>query len=312
MDVKKVGKAIAFLRKRAGYTQKDLADRIGISDKAVSKWERGLGCPDISLLEDLSKILDVSILELLKGEKIDNKRLISNEDIINSMYTQKITTIEKVKNISNFIAIISVIIFVLIVVVTNIKSIYMLNKTYNMHEYSEINIYNEYQEKVELILKNASLRNYLLFILGINCGLRISDILSLNVGDVRGKTHIQIIEKKTGKFKKFPVNSKLKPMIEEFTKGRRYDEPLFMTIFGNRLERVAAYYIVRDACEKAGLETKVGTHTMRKTFGYHHYQKFKDIAMLQKMFNHSSPLITLRYIGIEQDQIEESYSNFIL
>ena len=51
---------------------------------------------------------------------------------------------------------------------------------------------------------------------------------------------------------------------------------------------------------------------MRKTFGYHHYQKFKDVAMLQKIFNHSSPQITLRYIGIEQEQIEESYANFIL
>ena len=166
-------------------------------------------------------------------------------------------------------------------------------------------------KKVENVLAKKK-RDLLFFTIGTNCGLRISDILSLNVGDVRGKTHIQIVEKKTGKFKKFPINSKLKPMFEEFTKGRRGDEPLFTTIFKHRLERVAAYYIVRDACKKAGLQERVGTHTMRKTFGYHHYQKFKDVAMLQKMFNHSSPLITLRYIGIEQDQIEESYSNFIL
>ena len=67
-----------------------------------------------------------------------------------------------------------------------------------------------------------------------------------------------------------------------------------------------------NSCKEAGLQERVGTHTMRKTFGYHHYQKFKDVAMLQKIFNHSSPQITLRYIGIEQDQIDESYSNFIL
>lgn len=94
-------------------------------------------------------------------------------------------------------------------------------------------------------------------------------------------------------------------MFEEFTKGRRADEPLFLTIFKNRLERYAAYYIIRYACEEAGLQEKVGTHTMRKTFGYHHYKKYKDVAMLQKIFNHSSPQITLRYIGIEQDQIDE-------
>ncbi len=166
-------------------------------------------------------------------------------------------------------------------------------------------------KKVEIILSKKK-RDLLFFAIGTNCGLRISDILSLNVKDVRGKTHIQIIEKKTGKFKKIPINSKLKPMFEEFTKGRCGDEPLFTTIFKNRLERVAAYYIIKNACIKAGLEEKIGTHTMRKTFGYHHYKKFKDIVMLQKMFNHSSPVITLRYIGIEQDQIEESYSNFVL
>ena len=167
-------------------------------------------------------------------------------------------------------------------------------------------------KKVEAILKKQGMRNLLFFTIGTNCGLRISDILALNVGDVRGRTHIQIVEKKTGKFKKFPINSKLKPMFEEFTKGRRADEPLFLTVFKNRLERYAAYYIIRYACEEAGLQEKVGTHTMRKTFGYHHYKKYKDVAMLQKIFNHSSPAVTLTYIGIEQEEIDESYNNFIL
>lgn len=165
--------------------------------------------------------------------------------------------------------------------------------------------------RVESILSKNP-RDLLFFTVGTNCGLRISDILSLNVEDVRGKNYIQLTEKKTGKFKKFPINSKLKPMFEEFTKGRQGDEPLFMTKFQNRLGRVTAYYTIRNACEKAKLEEKFGTHTMRKTFGYHHYKKYKDVAMLQKIFNHSSPVVTLRYIGIEQDQIDESYTNFVL
>ena len=78
------------------------------------------------------------------------------------------------------------------------------------------------------------------------------------------------------------------------------------------MDRFGAYYILKTACKAVNLKEKIGTHTMRKTFGYHHYKKFKDIAMLQKIFNHSSPAITLRYIGIEQDQIDESYANFIL
>ena len=154
-------------------------------------------------------------------------------------------------------------------------------------------------KKVEKVLASQSQRNLMLFVLGTNCGLRISDLLSLNVGDVRNKSH-------------FPINDRLKPMIEEFVKGRRNAEPLFLSHWKHRLDRVTAYYLIRDACEKAGLQERIGTHSMRKTFGYHHYQQFKDVVILQKIFNHSSPQITLRYIGIEQDQIDYSYSNFIL
>ena len=166
--------------------------------------------------------------------------------------------------------------------------------------------------KVEKILAKQSKRDLLLFIVGTNSGLRISDILRLNIADVRDKTHIQIIEKKTGKFKKFPINDKLKPLLEDFIKGRRNSEPLFLSCWGHRLDRVTAYYIIRNACEKAGIKDKIGTHSMRKTFGYHHYKKYKNIAILQKIFNHSSPQITIRYIGIEQDEIDESYKNFII
>ena len=155
-------------------------------------------------------------------------------------------------------------------------------------------------------------RDLLLFTIGINCGLRVSDILALNVGDVKGKNFIKLTEKKTGKAKKIPINDKLLPMVAEYTRGKPCDTPLFMTKFKNRLNRVTAYNIIKQACEESGLQDTFGTHTMRKTFGYHHYQKFKDIAMLQKIFNHSSPQVTLRYIGIEQDQINQSYTNFIL
>ena len=167
-------------------------------------------------------------------------------------------------------------------------------------------------KKVEKILEEQSLRNLLIFLIGSNCGLRISDILSFNVGDVKNKNYIQLIEKKTGKPKKIQINSKLKPLLNTFTKGRKVTEPLFMTIFKNRMDRSAAYRILNYACSKANIEANIGTHTLRKTFGYHYYKKYKDVVMLQKIFNHSHPEITLRYIGLEQDKIDESYIDFIL
>lgn len=165
--------------------------------------------------------------------------------------------------------------------------------------------------KLEKVLAKDP-KDLLFFTIGTNCGLRISDIVALNVSDVKGKTHVRIVEQKTGKAKIFPINSKLKPMLENFVKNKKPEEPLFKTLFQNRLDRFGAYYIIKNACKKIGIQEKIGTHTMRKTFGYHHYKKFKDVAMLQKIFNHASPQITLRYIGIEQEEIEQSYTNFVL
>ena len=93
----------------------------------------------------------------------------------------------------------------------------------------------EHLRKLEDYLAKTSKRDLLLFTIGTNCGLRISDIVALNVGDVRNKSHIRIVEKKTGKYKSFPINSKLKPMFEEYTKGKRSDEALFKTRFQNRI-----------------------------------------------------------------------------
>ena len=68
MDAKKIGALIYMLRKEKGYTQKQLAGKLHISDRTVSKWERGQGCPDISMLPNLSAILGIQIEKILDGE----------------------------------------------------------------------------------------------------------------------------------------------------------------------------------------------------------------------------------------------------
>ena len=75
MDNVKIGQLIYKLRKEKHLTQLQLADQMGISDKAISKWERGLGCPDVSLLPDLSKIFNVDLEKLLSGELDTNEVL---------------------------------------------------------------------------------------------------------------------------------------------------------------------------------------------------------------------------------------------
>lgn len=171
------------------------------------------------------------------------------------------------------------------------------------------------KKKIKLVedyLAKKGVRDRVLFCLGINSGLRVSDILSLNVEDVREKTHIELCEKKTGKVKKFPINKKLESLLKTYILGKADSAPLFESQKRNRLDRSQVYRFLNEACAAAGINANVGTHTMRKTFGYHHYKQFKDVAMLQMIFNHSSPSITLRYIGIDQDEIDESYKAFEL
>lgn len=73
MDCAKVGRLILQFRKEKGLTQQQVADLLGISNKTVSKWERGLGCPDVSLWEGLSTVLGADIIKLLQGELTPNR-----------------------------------------------------------------------------------------------------------------------------------------------------------------------------------------------------------------------------------------------
>lgn len=81
MDQIKTGKFVAFLRKEKGLTQLALADRLGISDKTISKWERGAGLPDVSLMLPLCEILDISVNELLTGEKMTDADYKKNAEV---------------------------------------------------------------------------------------------------------------------------------------------------------------------------------------------------------------------------------------
>ncbi len=80
MDTAKIGNFIKELRKKKGFTQKELAEKLHITDRAVSKWERGLSAPDISLLEPLAEILEVSISEIIAGQRKENTTNTYNTD----------------------------------------------------------------------------------------------------------------------------------------------------------------------------------------------------------------------------------------
>jgi integrase len=170
----------------------------------------------------------------------------------------------------------------------------------------------EVLEKIKSILSASSSRDHFLLILGLNTGLRLGDMLPLKVQDVKGKKFIKIVEKSTGKIKRFPLNKELREQITEYTLGMEDNDYLFASRKTKKpVQRDRAYKIIKRAAEEAGVEF-VGTHTMRKTFGYHFYQKYKDVNFLQTLFNHSSQSVTLRYIGVSQEEIDETIDDFSL
>lgn len=165
-------------------------------------------------------------------------------------------------------------------------------------------------EHIKRYLRQISERNYMLFVFGINTGLRIQDMLKLRVRDVKGD-HIIMREMKTDKQKWLKINPTLKRELKRYIADKDDYEYLFKSREGKNkpITRDMAYKILRKAANEFGL-VDIGTHTCRKTFGYHLYRKEKDITLLQKIFNHSSPEITLRYIGMDQDTMDNAISRF--
>lgn len=154
----------------------------------------------------------------------------------------------------------------------------------------------------------------LLFKFGLNTGLRISDILPIKFRDVycengEFREYLILNEKKTGKEKKIKLNAALRKAIEAYAKnentGSNY---LFPSKKGKYIGRIQAYRVLKEAAEIIGIES-FGTHSLRKTWGYWTYKESRyNIGLIMDTFNHSSQSITLRYIGVSQDQKDELYS----
>lgn len=165
MNYETIGQFISKKRKEKNLTQKELASKIGVTDKAVSKWENGLVCPDVSLLEVLSNELDISILELLKGRKIEGEVIPVtelNDYVKDSISYSKISIEDKLKRYTSNILIFIVIFLLIILVVLNISHILYLNKeiTIDPNEVTteQLNRYsNNIDKKIELIKNNQGI-----------------------------------------------------------------------------------------------------------------------------------------------------------
>lgn len=186
--------------------------------------------------------------------------------------------------------------------------------TYPLKEKKQIDL-------VKMYLRSKSIRNYLMFTIGISSALRISDILNLKVSTIydgkKPKEYIDVKEKKTGKSKRFATSPNLQKAIKEFVKEYEpeQDEYVFISRKGDNtpITRQRAVQILTEALDMCGLSyINFGSHGMRKTFAYHLWKKGTDITFLMRLLNHSSPREVLHYISVEQEELDDIYVNLNL
>lgn len=159
-------------------------------------------------------------------------------------------------------------------------------------------------------------RDCLLFTLGINNGLRLKDILSLRVGQVRylkpGEA-VVIVESKTGKQNDLVMNSRIHRDLHAYlsTVDLLDDDFLFRSPkTGKALLSISAGRLVQDWCRAIGLKGNYGAHTLRKSWAYAQRTEFKTPwELVCKRLNHSSPAITQIYLGISREEIVELIAN---
>ncbi|SDI68140.1 tyrosine-type recombinase/integrase [Alteribacillus bidgolensis] len=162
-------------------------------------------------------------------------------------------------------------------------------------------------QKIQLmkeVIKKKSTRDYLLFVMGINTGLRIGQLLQLKVEDVVDNQ---------GNFRLFmEIDNQSVYLNEQIRRAFKHHfqteiglqhSYLFQSSRGeNPITRQQAYRIINEAAKKVGIKEKAGTHTLRKTFGYHAYVKGIAVSFIQQRFHQAAPSETLKYIGVEKTE----------
>lgn len=171
------------------------------------------------------------------------------------------------------------------------------------------------QSKFEMILEKGSKRNYLLWLVGTHTGLRISDILSLKVSDLKGNI-LTVKEQKTGKLKQIKLSSKLKSVFKDYlnTSTDLQDDDFLFTSRQSKnkpMTRQRVHQIIKYISKHIGVDDNISTHSMRKTFAYNLYTlSNNNIALVMEALNHSKEIITLRYLCIKDNILNDLVDMF--
>ncbi|MCJ7536646.1 MAG: tyrosine-type recombinase/integrase [Anaerolineales bacterium] len=160
-------------------------------------------------------------------------------------------------------------------------------------------------------------RDLLLFTMGINSALRISDLLQLQIGHFidesgRPKRRFWIQEQKRGKRHEVYINNSIQEALGEYLKAytdivENPENFVFfnskMNVYSKPIKRGQAWKFIVSICCAVGLRGNYGTHSLRKTWGYHARMQGVDLALIMHKLNHESMAYTKRYLGITDDEL---------
>lgn len=163
--------------------------------------------------------------------------------------------------------------------------------------------------KIKAYLRLSNKRNYLLFIIGINTGIKSNQMLSLKLNDVldnHGLIKKSIfIDKKV-----YPINTVIKQAIKEYLNEQKLDlnSYLFRSQKSNLpISRSQLYKILNKAVKECNINIHIGNEALRKTFGYHYYYRTKNVRYLKKVFNKHSVKTLCEYLGIDDFNDEKEF-----
>ncbi len=175
-------------------------------------------------------------------------------------------------------------------------------------------------EGIKTALNTKKTRKYYaLFCSGINCALRIGDLIRLKVSDVKSG-YVHTSESKTGKSKQFPINDSLNAVLTNYINEFKLQDNDYL-FFANRKDKIKsikyidqsqAYRKLKEVIEELYPDIHFSTHVLRKTCSYWLYQKTKDIVLVMNALNHSSVSVTMRYIGLTQENVDNAFNGLNL
>lgn len=182
-----------------------------------------------------------------------------------------------------------------------------------MNEVKAVKSKDTIQDITHLLSKHYSQREADVWVIGINLALRITDLLGLKYSDLTSGVLV-LNEGKTGKKRRIMLNTTVVQCVNRRQRDHPTDVYLFQSTHSHGVAKPLSRVHVGSAFKEVGVMVGVqlGTHSMRKTRGYMMHQSGASLALICKVLNHSNIDTTLRYIGIEEEDIDNTYMSLNL